>query len=189
MFDFLKKKAPKPAPIASVTSFSNTPDSKQQLSGVRRELIRVVLKDTLRLHGIPLSWLACEVIIIARTAGEEDLHIQLVIMKWNEQLLRYASALQQQLLLALDRFEPSVSHAKYIVSWRFSADFVCPFAAMPDPLFWLQSAKPQVEKEPLAILDRRQSRRPSDAKKPDPLPAVSFERRPEFLSTQILPLL
>lgn len=55
MFDFLNKKHPKNEPPSSVSPASVTPSSSQQHSNVQRELIRVVLKDTLRLHGIPLN--------------------------------------------------------------------------------------------------------------------------------------
>lgn len=139
-------------------------NSTQQQGNLRRELIRVVLKDTLRLQGIPLAWLACEVIIIARAPGEDELHIQLIILKWNERLLRYAPALQQQLLLGMDRFDPAVDHSKYIVSWRFSTDCTCPFTKMPDPVDWQQSTTRHIQVEEIedgpSVLDRRHTMRP-----------------------------
>jgi hypothetical protein len=130
---------------------------------IKRELIRVVLKDTLRQHGIPFDWLACEVIIIRRGPVAEELHIQLVVMKWNESLMRYAMALQQQLLKGLDRFDPSVDHSQYVVSWRFAPDCGCPFNVMPNPKAWLQKAPPPFVDEAPSILDRRKTRRPKDA--------------------------
>lgn len=163
MFDFLKSRRLKNEHPPSVAPIPVSSSSNQQHSNVRRELIRVVLKDTLRLHGIPLGWLACEVITIARAPGKEELHIQLVVMKWDEQLLRYASALQQQLLLGLDRFDPSVDHSRYIVSWRFAPDCGCPFTRMPNPTFWHKGAMRQADEEPVPVLDRRRTRRPANA--------------------------
>jgi hypothetical protein len=186
MFDFLKSKRSKNkhAPSAALTTSTPT----QQRNDVRRELVRVVLKDTLRHHGIPFGWLACEVIITARAPGEETLNIQLVVMKWNELLLRYACALQQQLLLGLDRFDPSVDHSKYIVSWRFSPDSGCPLAVMPDKTVWLPSTLPQVEEEPLPILDRRHKTRPPNGPKFDLPPPAKPVRPPSFSPTEVLPL-
>ena len=188
MFQFLKKKSPENAPPPSVSPVSLTPHNSQQRSDVRRELIRVVLKDTLRLHGIPFGWLACEVIIVARAPGEEELHIQLVVMKWNDQLLRYALALQRQLLLGLDRFDPSVDHSKYIVAWRFSPDCGSPFPLMPAPSIWLQSTLPLTKEVPVSVLDRRRTQRPENA---SVLPPSSFapKDRTEFAPTQLFPLL
>ena len=159
MFDFLKPQRPENQPLPTSEHTSVLPNNSRTHSDVRRELIRVVLKDTLRLHAIPYNWLNCKVIIIERAPGNEELHIQLVIMKWNEQLLRYAPALQQQLLLGLDRFAPSEDHSHYIVSWRFSPDCGCPFDKMPDPKTWLKNTPTQAAEEPLSLLDRRKTNR------------------------------
>lgn len=188
MFDFLKRRRPKDPRTPSAAPLSITPNGTPQHSDIRRELIRVVLKDTLRLHGIPLGWLACEVIFIARSPSEEQLHIQLVLIKWNEQLLRYAAALQQQLLLGLDRFDPSVDHSKYIFSWRFAPDCDCPFPLMPEPTSWRQDALLQVEETPVSVLDRHRSRRPPNPSPRKPLPLVPATEPSNFPPTQMSPL-
>ena len=79
-------------------------------------------------------------------------------MKWNEKFLRYALALQQQLLLGLDRFDPTVDHSKYIVSWRFSPTSGHPFVKIPSPNSWRSNDFPQARTEPVPVLDRRQPR-------------------------------
>ena len=188
MFKFLKntRSGNDRPPLAAPVSVA--PSSEQQHSNARRELIRVVLKDTLRLHGIPPGWLACEVFIITRPPSAEELHIQLVVMKWNEQLLRYAPTLQQQLLLGLDRFDPSIDHSGYIVSWRFSPDCGCPFTRMPDPKSWVKSAMTQADDGIVPVLDRRHTRRPEKAPKLNPVPTEPQSHSPNFAPTQIAPL-
>ena len=184
MFDFLSKKQPQ-----SAVSTSPHPAANPQHSDIRRELIRVVLKDTLRQHGIPFHWLACEVIIIPRGPGEEELHIQIVILKWHEQLLRHALALQQQLLLGLDRFDPSVDHSKYMISWRISPDCGCPVAWMPDPAIWIEKAAPMVVEAPLSILDRRRTPRGPTANALEAaLASTSHQDTDSFSTTQMAPL-
>lgn len=163
MFDFLKSKQRKTTGPPSAAPVSGSPPNTTQHGDIKRELIRVVLKDTLRVNGIPFGCLASEVIIITRPPAQDELHIQLVVMQWNEPLLRYASALQQQLLIGLDRIDPSDDHSKCSVSWRFSPDCGCPFTQMPDPSFWLKSTALPVEDEPVPVLDRRHTRRPPNA--------------------------
>ena len=167
MFKFLKNSVPQSAPETApvpMTALESTPQhSIPQHTNIKRELIRVVLKDTLRQQAIPYDWLACEIIIIPRGPDDEELHIQLVVMKWNELLMRYAMALQQQLLRGLDRFDPSVDHSKYIISWRFSPECGCPFTVMPPPMLWSHTEPPAPTEEAPAILDRRHERRPTDA--------------------------
>ena len=151
---------------------STPPASTQQHTDVQRELVRVVLKDTLRRHGIPSGWVDCEVTVLPRRADtgansggssggnsganngagngaanhaavvRATLLIHLIIMKWNDALAHFAPALQQQLLQALDRFEPLVNHSNDVVAWRFSPQCGCPYKSLPDPLFWTQDAVP-----------------------------------------------
>jgi hypothetical protein len=187
MFDFLKAKSARQEPRASISPVSSAPNSTQQRNNLRRELIRVVLKDTLRLHGIPFDWLACEV-IIAQGLNEEELRIQLVVLKWKEQLLRYAPALQQQLLLGLDRFDPSVDHSKYIISWRFSPDCGCPFTRLPAPNFWRKNTVAQVQEESVSVLDRRHFRRTANSVQTNSEPTHAKESTGDFSPTHVSPL-
>lgn len=192
MFKFLKNSAAKETPAPSLAAVAATEPVAQhsvpQPTNIKRELIRVVLKDTLRQQCIPYDWLACEIIIIPRGPDDEELHIQLVVMKWNELLMRYATALQQQLLHGLDRFDPSVDHSTYIISWRFAPDCGCPFTVMPPPMFWAHTETPATVEAAPDLLDRRHERRPPHAPvyshtsaEPAARPAPSYE------STQLSP--
>ncbi len=168
---------------------STPPVNTQQHTDIQRELVRVVLKDTLRQHGIPSSWIGCEVTVVSRSApsGEgnvaepdakqppvvrERLSVHLIVMKWNDALVHFAPALQQQLMQALDRFEPVVDHSNYIVSWRFSPQSGCPYTRMPDPMFWSQDAIAPVA-EPVPSLSR-------PALRPDAMAAAALPPKRKF---------
>lgn len=159
MFDFFKIGRSKPRRTdhaADDTRLSqpanSAPQSTQQHTATHRELIRVVLRDTLRMNGIPTDWITCEILKMSRSADNNGLLIQLVIQQWHEDLLRYAPALQQQLLLGLARFDPASDHSKHIVNWKFSPNCACPCATLPAPEFWSTSlatnAKPAVAPPP-----------------------------------------
>ena len=62
----------------------------------------MVLKDTLRVHGIPAGWIGCEVSVSQDKSGGEDLVVQLIIMKWNEALLRFAGPDDRAVLQAME---------------------------------------------------------------------------------------
>ena len=152
-------------------------------SDVQRELVRVVLKDTLRVHGIPAGWMGCEVSVSQDKSGGEDLVVQLIIMKWNEALLRFAPALQQQLMLGLDRFDPAVDHSGYVVCWRFSAHCECPFTQMPVPQFWTEVVEAPV---PIAPASPQASQ---PAKPKFDLPPSDLDNLPSgFAPTEPTPL-
>jgi hypothetical protein len=180
MFKFLKHvNAPSDAidsrPLPPSTSPAHAPSSIRPNTDIQRELIRVVLKDTLRRNGIPFEWLSCEVVTLAHGNTSEELHIQLMFMQWHELFLRYAPALEQQLLRGLDRFDPAVDHSKYTISWRFSPECGCPFKVMPPAVVWSHDAQPEsTDAQPQSVLDRRHSRREpmAPATHPDLTPAM-----------------
>lgn len=179
MFSFLKKSTSADAQSSvSTHDLKTPPPSTQQNTNIRRELIVVVLKDTLRLQGIPYDWISCDVFVVSHPQRGEEFHVQLVVMKWNELLMRYAMALQYQLLRGLNRFDPSNDHSKYFVSWRFSPDCGCPFRVMPPPMIWTH-AETSVENEASpAILDRRHKIRPPKALTPMPTHTSTLRSTP-----------
>lgn len=123
----------------------------QQHTATRRELIRIVLRDTLHEHGIPAAWIGCETVLVTRSADNPAYLTHLVVKKWNEHLMRFAPALQQQLWLGLRRFDSAVDPSKYIFYWKFSTDCGCPITAMPEPEFWAikpSSFKDEVQRTP-----------------------------------------
>jgi hypothetical protein len=136
MFEFLKRSPTEPRNPTLEASMSTKLNSTQQVGGVQEEVIGVVLKDLLRMHGVPANWLTFEINYLARGPGLAEVQIQLLIMRWSEQLLRYAAALQDQLLTGLDQFEPHVDHSHYVVVWRFSKDCDLPFSTIPVNVKW-----------------------------------------------------
>lgn len=142
MFGFLRlgrAERSRTGPMAEDSSsqpYSSMPQSTQQHTATHRELVRVVLRDTLRLNGIPTDWLGCEVLTRSRSASEGALQIHLLIHHWHEGLLRYAPLIQQQLLQGLQRFDPATDHSRHSVVWKFSPACRSPYTDMPDPAYW-----------------------------------------------------
>lgn len=142
MFKFLRTDQDKKTPVGSPLANSSPPVSgrSQSPSTTVRELIRVVLRDSLRGNGIPTDWIGCE--LTPRSDDSEDggQLIQLVINRWHEELMAYTPLLQQQFLQGLQRFDPTGDHSRHLVVWKFSRTCGYPRTAMPSPEFWL--AKP-----------------------------------------------
>jgi len=127
------------ANAASLPS-SSLPLSTQQHTASNRELVRVVLRDTLRMNGIPPEWVGCEILVRSRNANDAALLIQLLIHHWHEDLLRYAPLIQLQMLQALQRFDPASDHSRHTVAWKFSPACQCPLTTMPEPGYWTGSS-------------------------------------------------
>lgn len=115
--------------------------SEPSVSG--RELIRVVLRDTLRKNGIPTDWVGTQIASHTQ-AGKATAHqIQLVVLKWHEGLLRFAPLLQQQVLQAVQQFDPQSDHSGNTVVWSFAPNCGCPYTSLPAPTYWSATADKQ----------------------------------------------
>ncbi len=106
-------------------------------SAARRELLRVVLRDTMMRHGIPGAWMNSEVLAsTSRNGAARGVHWRLVIVHWDPRLLQHGVAFQQSLIKRVTTFDPMVSGWLTGISWQFALpdESVCP--AMPHPGLW-----------------------------------------------------
>ena len=173
MFSFIKNSVPNNVAGSNATPEPVSVAGARPAPDMRHELIQMVFKNTLHHLGVPLDWLACEVLVNSAAEGSEQLHIQLTWMKWQEIFLRYGPAFERQLIKGLDRFDPERDHSQCVISWRFSPDCGCPFTVMPPPSFWAHTSAPaevaevaEVAKVLPSLLDRRQRARPGNSQAP-----------------------
>lgn len=143
MFKFLKTGRKNQGQAGSLTAEppSSQPsapalDGSPQNATGGRELSRVVLRDTLRVNGIPTDWISCESAYRPPGRSDGSLLIQMVIRRWHEGLMTYGPLLQQQFLQGLQRFDPMSDHSQHVVVWKFSPTCGYPGTAMPDAEFW-----------------------------------------------------
>ena len=128
-----------PAAATASTQFRESePDSDQPESrnAPRRELVQVVLRDTMRKHGIPSDWIECRVLSTISSSGRHGLHVNFVVRKAHEKLLAYVFAFQDSFERELARFEPRARDWLLSLGWEFQGFNA---AEMPDPRTWAQS--------------------------------------------------
>lgn len=122
-------------------------------NGTRRELLQVVLRDTLHRQGIPSQWLAGETLATTARDGSRGLHWRLLIRQWDERLLVHGVALQQALIKRVMTFDPMAASWLHGISWQYALDdeSVCP--PLPHPGSWTSAPKPSTPEEetPLQI--------------------------------------
>jgi hypothetical protein len=105
-----------------------------------RDLVRMVLRDTLRLNGIPIDWVGCEVIPRPHSGQVQTFQINLIVHTWHEGLLRYAPLLKQQVLQGLQHFDPANNHSNHVMAWVFAPNCGFPHTRMPGPAYWRVSS-------------------------------------------------
>jgi hypothetical protein len=123
------------APSSRIQSdLSQNPASSQ--TSTRRELLRVVLRDTLHRHGIPTAWVAAEMLATASRTGERGMHWRIHIKHWDTRLLNSAVALQNALMRRLVTFDPLAPKWLTGISWQFSIEDESQCPPLPHPTSW-----------------------------------------------------
>ena len=115
------------------------PDSDQPGSrnAPRRELVQVVLRDTMRKHGIPSDWIESRMLSSVSRAGRQGLHVNFVVKQAHDRLLAYVFAFQDSFERELARYEPRARDWLLSVGWEFQGFNA---AEMPDPRSWAASS-------------------------------------------------
>ena len=104
------KSAPMGQPSVGRTVSENAP---------RRDLVQVVLRETMRKHGIPTDWIDCRTLSVLTRQHKQGMHVQFIVRKGDEQLLLYVHAFQASFWHQIERFEPHVRDWLFSVAWQF----------------------------------------------------------------------
>ena len=143
LFGAAKPSGPEVSAPAGLPAGEQAPDSRtfqvdNSQAGTRRELVRVMTRDTLRASGIPDGWIELHVLLELGRGGQTFVHLRLVVRQWDVRLLKYAVAFQARLLDAIHGFDPTAREWLLTVSWQYQVGDTCPFPDMPDPSVWLE---------------------------------------------------
>lgn len=112
-------------------------NSQPSRNATRREMVQVVLRDTMRKHGIPSDWVDCRILSSVTRAGRQGLHVNFVVRKAHDRLLTYVFAFQDSFERELARYDARARDWLLSIGWEFQGFAV---AEMPDPQSWVQSA-------------------------------------------------
>jgi hypothetical protein len=143
LFGGARPSEPEASVPAELPGGDQAPDSRtfqvdNAQAGTRRELVRVMTRDTLRASGIPDGWIETQVLLELGRGGQTFVHLRLVVRQWDVRLLKYTVAFQARLLDAIHGFDPTAREWLLTVSWQYQVGNTCPFPDMPDPSVWLE---------------------------------------------------
>ena len=144
--------APQSRPHSQLASAQHSVSPNTSQSATRRELLRVVLRDSLNRHGIPASWIGAEMLVATSRNRDSGIHWRLVVKHWEPRLMTHAIAFQHTLIRRIMTFDPMASSWLMGISWQFALpdESVCP--AMPHPVTWtLEPHEPFVAPKPPVI--------------------------------------
>ena len=131
---------PEPGPASESAQFHESEPTTGSGSGSRnathRELVQVVLRDSMRRHGIPSAWIDCRILSGVSRTQRSGVHVQLVVRDGIDRLLSYVPAFQTSFMEEIARFDPRVSDWLFSLCWEFQNLNAKVASLMPDPAMW-----------------------------------------------------
>ena len=118
----------------------------------RRGLVRMAVRDTLHLCGVPADWIAAHVLMVRERDGDSHAHVRLALQHWDERLLKYLPLIEQRVRAEVIHFEPDASHWLRSFSWEFPANDY-PHEAMPAASTWAAATVPEARPSEFAPTD------------------------------------
>lgn len=121
-------------------------------NGIRRQLVQVLLRDALRRHGIPASWIELQMLVVASSSKGAGMYVRLVLKHWDERLMCYLVPFQNKVLADITRFEPKASEWLHGISWQLELNDLCPYKTMPEKDFWTTDSASTRSLGPIAAI-------------------------------------
>lgn len=103
---------------------------------IRKDLLRVVLRETLVRNGIPTSWLAADLLRTTSPKREPGIHVRLLLRHWDPRLLMCGVAFEQNFYRRLLTMDPQATQWLMGVSWQYAMDDLSACPQLPHPGSW-----------------------------------------------------
>src|SRR5690349_16834285 len=116
---------------------------------MRRELLRLALRQSLTKNGIPTSWIVSQAVDVPGRDGPSGVHVRLLLQHWGPRLLPYTLSFQHDMEQRLLAVEPQAHDWLRGFSWQY-ADGGGELLPMPDPAIWAE-APAATEAAPLPL--------------------------------------
>lgn len=102
----------------------------------RRELVQVVLRETMRKHGIPSDWIESRILSVISESRGTGMHVMLRVRNGDDRLVTYVHAFQASFMQELTHLEPRAGEWLFSLSWQFDNPNAGVHSDMPEPGSW-----------------------------------------------------
>ena len=144
MFDLLLgKKNDAPAPRSSRSAPNSTQFVASQMTPgtgathtMRKDLLKLVLRETLSRNGIPQNWLNADVLRTTSAKREQGVHVRFLVCEWQPRLLAHGPAFEQEFTGRLLMLDPKADEWLMGFSWQFALPDAAATPPLPHPGSW-----------------------------------------------------
>jgi hypothetical protein len=138
------------APASTQFAASQMSQQSGSVHSVRKDLLKLVLRETLTRNGIPGTWMAVELLRTTNSQREQGVHVRFMVRQWVPRLLEYGPALEQEFVHRLVLLDPMARNWLMGFSWQFAMEDTTACPPMPHPASWTASHRDTPER-PVAM--------------------------------------
>jgi hypothetical protein len=141
----LGKKAEPPAktrnsrmpPNSTQFGASQMPSGSGQAQALRKDLLKLVLRELLMRNGIPQEWLSADMLRTSSAAAREHgLHVRFLVRRWEPRLMLHGPALEEEFAQRLTVLDPAADKWLMGFSWQFALEDRTTCPSLPHPGSW-----------------------------------------------------
>lgn len=111
---------------------------------VRKDLLKLVLRETLTRNGIPQAWVAADMLRTTSPRREQGIHMRFLVRTWEPRLVQYGPALEKEFMHRLLLLDPQAHQWLMGFSWQFTLPENAQVPELPHPGSWTAPREAQV---------------------------------------------
>jgi hypothetical protein len=139
--------APAPQHSQQFLNSQSSQSATNSTHGIRKDLLRMVLRETLTRNGIPVAWVGADMLRTTGRAGRDaGIHVRLLMHHWDPRLLVHGVAFEQNFCKRVVAMDPLATNWLMGVSWQYAMEDQSACPVLPHPGSW--TAMPH---EPAAV--------------------------------------
>ena len=124
------------SPKPQFASSNSTLGSANSPHSVRKDLLRLVLRETLQRNGIPSAWLSADLLRTTTARREDGIHVRFLLRRWEPKLMLHGVAFEKEYLHRLLLLDPLAVNWLMGFSWQFVLPDTSACPPMPHAGSW-----------------------------------------------------
>lgn len=103
---------------------------------VRKDLLKLVMREMLLRNGIPNAWLTVDLLRTTNSRKEQGIHVRFLLRHFDPRVLQHGVALEQDFLQRLLLLDPQARSWLMGFSWQFAMEDASACPRLPQAGYW-----------------------------------------------------
>jgi hypothetical protein len=124
--------------VANSTQFAPSQSTQAASSPhqVRKDVLKLVLRELLMRNGIPNSWLTADLLRTTNSKREQGIHVRFLMRHFEPRLMQHGPAFEQEFTQRLMLLDPLAASWLMGFSWQFVLDDISKCPPLPNASAW-----------------------------------------------------